>query len=39
MLYGNDEMYLAGLATGAKGFIGSTYNLFPGLYQEMRECF
>ena len=39
MLYGNDEMYLAGLATGAKGFIGSTYNLFPGLYQEIREAF
>jgi N-acetylneuraminate lyase len=39
MLYGNDEMYLAGLATGAKGFIGSTYNLFPGLYQQLREAF
>lgn len=39
ILYGNDEMYLAGLATGARGFIGSTYNLFPGIYQELREAF
>ena len=39
ILYGNDEMYLAGLATGANGFIGSTYNLFPGLYQEIRDAF
>lgn len=39
ILYGNDEMFLAGIATGAKGFIGSTYNLFPGLYQEIREAF
>ncbi|CAN5466382.1 N-acetylneuraminate lyase [soil metagenome] len=39
ILYGNDEMYLAGLATGAKGFIGSTYNLFPGIYQEIREAY
>jgi len=39
ILYGNDEMYLAGLATGAKGFIGSTYNLFPGLYHQLRDAF
>lgn len=39
LLYGNDEMHLGGLATGATGFIGSTYNLFPGLYQEIRTAF
>lgn len=39
ILFGNDEMYLAGFATGAKGFIGSTYNLYPGLYQQIREAF
>lgn len=39
LLYGNDEMYLAGLVTGARGFIGSTYNLFPRLYHEILNAF
>lgn len=33
--WGVDEMLLAGLATGARGGVGSTYNWAPRLYQEL----
>lgn len=39
IMYGNDEMFLACLATGGKGFVGSTYNMFPRLYQEIRNAY
>ena len=35
LLFGVDEMLLAGLATGARGAVGSTYNLAPRLYNEV----
>lgn len=33
--WGIDEMLLAGLATGARGGVGSTYNWAPGLYLDI----
>jgi N-acetylneuraminate lyase len=39
ILYGTDEMLLAALATGAKGFIGSTYNFVAPLYNALIEEF
>jgi N-acetylneuraminate lyase len=39
ILYGTDEMLLAALATGAKGFIGSTYNFVAPLYSAVIEAF
>lgn len=39
MLYGNDELFLCGLAMGARGFIGSTYNLYPKLYHDIQSAF
>lgn len=33
--WGVDEMLLAGLATGARGGVGSTYNWAPQLYREL----
>lgn len=39
VLYGSDEMLLAALATGAKGFIGSTYNFIAPLYTELISSF
>jgi N-acetylneuraminate lyase len=39
LLFGVDEMLLAGLATGARGAVGSTYNLAPRLYNELIACF
>ncbi len=37
--WGIDEMLLAGLACGAKGGVGSTYNWAPGLYREIIAAF
>lgn len=39
MLFGRDEMLLAGLATGAKGAVGSTYNYAAPLYLEILDAF
>ena len=39
ILFGSDEIMLAALAMGAKGFIGSTYNLTPALYLKILEAF
>jgi N-acetylneuraminate lyase len=39
ILYGTDEMLLSALATGAKGFIGSTYNFVAPLYYAIIEAF
>ncbi len=39
MLFGRDEMLLAGLALGAKGAIGSTYNFAAGLYADIIDAF
>lgn len=39
LLYGCDEMLLSGLAAGAKGAVGSTYNFAPGLYRRMMEAY
>lgn len=35
ILWGCDEMLLAGMALGAKGGVGSTYAMFPSLYHEI----
>jgi N-acetylneuraminate lyase len=39
LLFGRDEMLLAGLAAGAKGAVGSTYNYMPGVYLKVMEAF
>ena len=39
ILYGTDEMLLGALATGANGFIGSTYNFVAPLYNALIEEF
>ncbi len=39
MVFGVDEMLLSGLAAGAKGAVGSTYNLAAPLYHKIRTCF
>ena len=39
VLYGRDETLLAGLALGAKGAIGSTYNYAAPIYQRMMRAF
>lgn len=39
ILFGRDEMLLAGLALGAKGAIGSTYNFAAGLYTHIFDAF
>lgn len=36
---GYDEMFLSGLAAGADGGIGSTYNFMAEKYVRIRECF
>ncbi len=38
-LYGRDEMLLAGLAMGAQGAIGSTYNYAAPIYQRILSAF
>ncbi|MEM1294172.1 MAG: dihydrodipicolinate synthase family protein [Verrucomicrobiota bacterium] len=35
LVFGRDEMLLPGLAVGAQGAVGSTYNLAPALYQRI----
>jgi N-acetylneuraminate lyase len=39
VLWGTDEMLLGALATGARGAIGSTYNIMAPLYQQIIEAF
>jgi N-acetylneuraminate lyase len=39
ILWGWDEMLLAGLAMGAKGGVGSSYNYAAPLYQELIKAF
>jgi len=39
VLHGRDEMLLAGLATGARGAIGSTYNFAAPLYHRLIAAF
>ena len=39
ILFGRDEILLAGLALGAKGAVGSTYNFVAGLYTEIIDAF
>lgn len=39
ILWGSDEMLICGLAAGAKGAVGSTYNFAPALYQRIIEAF
>ena len=39
ILYGRDETLLSGLAVGAKGAVGSTYNYMPKIYLEIIDAF
>jgi N-acetylneuraminate lyase len=39
ILYGTDEMLLSAMATGARGFIGSTYNFVAPLYYALIDEF
>lgn len=39
LLYGTDEMLLSALATGARGFIGSTYNFAAPLYHRIMAAY
>lgn len=39
VLHGRDEMLLAGLATGIRGAIGSTYNFAAPLYRRLMAAF
>jgi N-acetylneuraminate lyase len=39
ILFGRDEMLLAGLALGARGAIGSTYNYMSPIYHRVMEAF
>lgn len=39
ILFGRDEILLAGLALGAKGAIGSTYNYMAQIYQTLIDAF
>jgi N-acetylneuraminate lyase len=39
VLYGSDEMLLPALAVGAKGAVGSTYNIAAPLYRRIIEAF
>ena len=39
MVFGSDEMLLSGLAAGAQGAVGSTYNLCAPLYHEIMSLF
>lgn len=38
VLFGVDEMLFAGLASGAQGAVGSTYNLFGGLARRIQDA-
>jgi N-acetylneuraminate lyase len=39
ILFGADELLLGGLASGARGAVGSTYNFAAPLYQEVIDAF
>ncbi len=39
LLFGRDEFLLAGVALGAQGAVGTTYNFAPGLYRKVIETF
>lgn len=39
ILFGRDEFYLASLAMGSTGAVGSTYNYIAPLFHKMREAF
>jgi N-acetylneuraminate lyase len=39
VVWGTDEMLLGALATGAKGAIGSTYNIMAPLYRQIMDAF
>ena len=39
VLFGVDEILICGLALGAKGAVGSTYNQIAPLYNKMIHCF
>jgi N-acetylneuraminate lyase len=39
VFFGRDEMLLAGLTVGVRGFIGSTYNFAPQLYRRLLDAF
>lgn len=39
VLHGYDEILIAGLAFGAEGGVGSTYNYAPAIYQGILEAF
>ena len=39
VLFGRDEMLLSALAAGARGAVGSTYNLTPALYGRIMDAF
>jgi N-acetylneuraminate lyase len=39
ILFGCDEMLITGLAAGASGAVGSTYNFAAPLYRRIVECF
>jgi N-acetylneuraminate lyase len=39
ILFGFDEIFLAGLGFGAQGWVGSTYNHLAPLYYEIRRLF
>ncbi len=39
ILWGCDEMLLSALAVGARGAVGSTYNIAAPLYQKIIDCF
>lgn len=39
MLFGRDEMLLSGLALGAKGAVGSTYNFAAPIYQQIIKAY
>lgn len=39
ILYGNDESLLAGLALGARGAVGSTYNFAAPIYHRLMRAF
>lgn len=39
VLFGRDEMLLSALIAGARGAVGSTYNLAPALYRRIIDAF
>ncbi len=39
ILFGSDEIMLAALAVGTRGFVGSTYNFAAPLYHRVRKAF